>query len=76
MTVTGDEQRLHQVVTNLLGNARHHTPPGTTVTVSAEPAERRRAPSPSTTTGPGCPTGLADRAFERFTRGDSLAHPA
>ena len=37
VTVTGDEQRLHQVVTNLLGNARHHTPPGTTVTVSAEP---------------------------------------
>ena len=38
-TVTGDEQRLHQVVTNLLGNARHHTPPGTTVTVSAEPLD-------------------------------------
>ncbi len=41
VTVTGDEQRLHQVVTNLLSNARHHTPPGTTVTVSAD-ADRRR----------------------------------
>ena len=30
----GDEQRLHQVVTNLLTNARRHTPPGTTVTVA------------------------------------------
>ncbi len=35
VTVTGDERRLHQVMTNLLGNARNHTPPGTVVTVSA-----------------------------------------
>ena len=32
--VTGDEQRLHQVITNLLTNARKHTPAGTTVTVT------------------------------------------
>ena len=32
--VIGDEQRLHQVVTNLLTNARKHTPAGTTVTVT------------------------------------------
>ena len=32
--IIGDEQRLHQVVTNLLTNARRHTPPGTTVTVT------------------------------------------
>ena len=36
--VTGDEQRLHQVVTNLLTNARKHTPAGTTVTVTVLPA--------------------------------------
>jgi two-component system OmpR family sensor kinase len=70
VTVTGDEQRLHQVVTNLLGNARHHTPPGTTVTVSAE-TEGDRIAIAVHDDGPGLPAGLADHAFERFTRGDS-----
>ena len=27
VVITADEQRLHQVVTNLLTNARRHTPP-------------------------------------------------
>ncbi len=31
--VSGDEHRLHQVLTNLLSNAGRHTPEGTTVTV-------------------------------------------
>ena len=55
VTVTGDEQRLHQVVTNLLSNARHHTPPGTTVTVSAD-ARPTASPSRCTTTGPASRT--------------------
>jgi two-component system, OmpR family, sensor kinase len=33
VTVSGDEHRLHQVLTNLLSNAGRHTPEGTTVTV-------------------------------------------
>ncbi|MDX2572815.1 hypothetical protein PV351_37765, partial [Streptomyces scabiei] len=31
--VTGDPLRLHQLVANLLANARVHTPPGTTTTL-------------------------------------------
>ena len=70
VTVTGDVQRLHQVVTNLLGNARHHTPPGTTVTVSTEPRPDGVAVQVHDD-GPGLPAGLADHVFERFTRGDT-----
>jgi two-component system OmpR family sensor kinase len=68
--VTGDEQRLHQVVTNLLSNARHHTPPGTTVTVATESTDDGVAITVHDD-GPGLPPGLADHVFERFTRGDS-----
>jgi two-component system OmpR family sensor kinase len=70
VTVVGDEQRLHQVVTNLLGNARHHTPPRTTVTVSASETDDAVRISVHDD-GPGLPEGLAPNAFERFSRGDS-----
>ena len=70
VTVTGDDQRLHQVVTNLLGNARHHTPPGTTVTVSARVGDGEVRVI-VLDDGPGLPAGLAEHAFERFTRGDT-----
>jgi two-component system OmpR family sensor kinase len=64
--VTGDELRLHQVVTNLLTNARRHTPPGTTVTLTV-----RRDGFAVHDDGPGFPPGLAEHAFERFARGDA-----
>ncbi len=70
VTVIGDEQRLHQVVTNLLGNARHHTPPGTTVTVSAT-RDEDGVRIVVHDDGPGLPEGLVDNAFERFSRGDT-----
>ncbi len=63
--MAGDEQRLHQVVTNLLTNARKHTPAGTTVTVTA-----RGDGFDVRDDGPGFPPDLAATAFERFTRGD------
>jgi two-component system, OmpR family, sensor kinase len=63
--VTGDEQRLHQVVTNLLTNARKHTPAGTTVTVSVRPDGFEVHDD-----GPGFPPEFVDHAFERFARVD------
>lgn len=64
--VLGDELRLHQVVTNLLTNARKYTPAGTTVTVSV-----RRDGFAVHDDGPGFPPELVDHAFERFVRGDA-----
>jgi two-component system OmpR family sensor kinase len=63
--VTGDEQRLHQVVTNLLTNARKHTPAGTTVTVTC-----RTDGFDVHDDGPGFPADFVDKAFERFARVD------
>jgi two-component system OmpR family sensor kinase len=63
--VSGDEHRLHQVVTNLLGNASRYTPSGTTVTVRV-----LRDGFDVHDDGPGFPPAIAARAFERFVRGD------
>ena len=63
--VAGDEQRLHQVVMNLLTNARKYTPAGTTVTVRARPGLLAVHDD-----GPGFAPELVDEAFERFARAD------
>lgn len=74
--VIGDRHRLHQVVANLLANARTHTPPGTTVRVtlhttdSAADEGGARALLEVADEGPGIPTNLIADVFERFARGD------
>jgi two-component system, OmpR family, sensor kinase len=70
--VPGDDQRLQQVLANLLSNARTHTPAGTTVTVALESAPGRgTAELTVTDDGPGIPDELRPDLFERFVRGDS-----
>ncbi|MFJ8509045.1 sensor histidine kinase [Streptomyces avermitilis] len=68
--VTGDEARLHQVVANLLANARVHTPPGTTVVASVE-AAGGSCTIRVRDDGPGIPPALLPTVFERFTRADA-----
>ncbi|MFF5552096.1 ATP-binding protein [Streptomyces olivaceoviridis] len=68
--VSADAARLQQVLVNLLGNARSHTPPGTTVTARV----RRSGPWMCVDVednGPGIPAELLPHVFERFARGDS-----
>ncbi|BBZ42134.1 sensor histidine kinase [Mycobacterium conspicuum] len=68
--VTGDAARLHQVVTNLLANARIHTAPGTVVTtrLTTEPAHSVLQVIDN---GAGIPAQLQSEVFERFARGDT-----
>jgi two-component system OmpR family sensor kinase len=70
LEVVGDDSRLHQVVGNLLANARSHTPPGTTVTVSLA-TDGGAAVLSVVDDGPGIPPVLLPDVFERFARGES-----
>ncbi|MER6677031.1 ATP-binding protein [Streptomyces sp. NPDC000983] len=67
--VLGDEARLHQVVGNLLANARVHTPAGTRV-VAAVTVSGTDCVVRVTDNGPGIPPALLPTVFERFTRAD------
>ncbi|GAA2165864.1 HAMP domain-containing sensor histidine kinase [Pedococcus bigeumensis] len=73
--VTGDAARLHQVVANLLANARTHTPAGTRVVMSVKPDGKWVRLSVSDD-GPGVPESLQRNVFQRFTRGDDSRNRA
>lgn len=64
--VSGDADRLAQVVANVVGNALRATPGGRVVVRAAR--ERREAVVTVTDTGVGLAAGDAERIFERFYR--------
>ncbi len=73
VTVRGDASRLHQVVANLLTNARVHTPAGTHVIATLgrrTASEGREAVIEVIDSGPGIDADLLPSVFERFVRGD------
>jgi len=70
VTTIGDPARLHQVLVNLLANARTHTPAGTTVW-SGLRTEPGLSIITVTDNGPGIPGALQGEIFNRFVRGDS-----
>jgi signal transduction histidine kinase len=60
-----DERRVRQILYNLLSNAIGFSPPGETITLSAE----RRSDAilfSVADRGPGIPSGMQDRVFNRF----------
>jgi signal transduction histidine kinase len=69
LVVTADEPRIRQVLANLLGNVRAHTPPGTPATVRLY-AEGDGAVIEVSDQGPGMSGHDAALAFDRFHRGE------
>jgi two-component system OmpR family sensor kinase len=74
LSVSGDEPRLRQVVTNLLDNALAYSPASAPVTVrlgSARRDERDLVSIEVVDRGPGLTAEQSERVFERFYRVDA-----
>ncbi|HXY17195.1 MAG TPA: HAMP domain-containing sensor histidine kinase [Gaiellaceae bacterium] len=69
LTVLGDRDRLRQIVDNLLGNARAHTPASAPVKVSVARRDGSAVVEVADS-GPGLAPDELERVFERFYRAD------
>jgi len=69
-TIEGDEGRLRQVVTNLVGNAVNHTPRGTDIEIAVGRGAAGGARLEVRDHGAGVDPVKARRVFERFYRAD------
>lgn len=65
-----DPSALQQVLSNLLSNARLHTPAGTTVTIKADISDAQSVIITVADDGPGVSEDVLPFLFERFVRGD------
>jgi two-component system OmpR family sensor kinase len=68
--VQGDDARLRQVLTNLVGNAINHTPAGTPIEIAVGSRAAGRAEVQVRDHGHGVDPEKARRVFERFYRAD------
>jgi two-component system, OmpR family, sensor kinase len=69
-TIEGDEAKLRQVVTNLVGNAVNHTPAGTDIEIAVGSGPTGRARLEVRDHGGGVDPVKARKVFERFYRAD------
>jgi two-component system OmpR family sensor kinase len=71
IAIVGDSARLHQVLANLVTNARTHTPAGSTVTTALASGPDDQVTVTVTDNGTGIPAAVLPNVFERFARGDT-----
>ncbi|HKZ19965.1 MAG TPA: ATP-binding protein [Acidimicrobiia bacterium] len=69
LLVSGDPERLTQVIANLLQNARSHTPPGTPIRIEVG-RSNGDIELAVVDRGPGFPPGSLASVFDRFFRAD------
>jgi signal transduction histidine kinase len=70
LTMTGDRQRLRQLLLNLTDNAVKYNCPGGRINLALR-REETRAIVEISNTGEGIPADLKARIFDRFVRGES-----
>ena len=70
VVVSGDEDRLRQVIANIVGNALVHTPGRHADRAARRPASGRAPRIAVTDHGPGMPPDVAARVTQRFYRAD------
>lgn len=73
--IQADPERVTQAITNLVDNALRYTPPGTRVTVSAQPVPSGVELSVADT-GPGIPPEELPHVFDRFWRAEKSRNRA
>ena len=69
--IEGDEDRLLQVMANLLSNAAKFSPTGGIVTISTARGPRHTADIQVRDQGPGIPEAFHDDIFDKFSQADS-----
>lgn len=75
VVVNGHREQLSRLISNLLSNARKHTPPHTHVAVRLQ-ADASHAALTVADNGPGIAPDLQGKIFDRFVRGNAARTPA
>jgi heavy metal sensor kinase len=69
---TGDEELVRRMIRNLVDNAVHHTPAGSTIRVELDQTDAGYAIAVKDQ-GPGIPPEMRSQIFERFFRGEAAS---